>query len=153
MQLLETLLNGLLLGGLYGLIGLGLSINFGTMRVVYLAHGDLIVLGSYFLVTILVPFGIPALVAAALVVPAMFAVSWAMQRFVVGWSLGRGVLPPVIVTFGISMVVQNALLLGATANARTLHSSLSSAGVQLGGITVATVRLLEFAVGLTCLGL
>jgi len=152
MQLFETLLNGFLLGGLYGLIGLGLSINFGTMRVVHLAHGDLIVLSAYFLVAVLVPAGLPPLAAAALVVPAMFVVGWALQRFVVGRSLGRGVLPPLIVTFGISMVLQNVLLLVATADARTLQSSLSSAGVRLGSVTVATMRLVDFAVGLACLG-
>lgn len=153
MQLYETLLNGFLLGGLYGVIGLGLSINFGTMRVVHLAHGDLIVLGAYFLVTVLVPAGLPPLVAAALVVPALFAVGWILQRFVIGKSLGRGVLPPLIVTFGISTVLQNVLLLGATADARTLHSSLASAAVHVGGLTIAAVRLVDFAVGLACLGL
>ncbi|HEY0991164.1 MAG TPA: branched-chain amino acid ABC transporter permease [Kofleriaceae bacterium] len=153
MQLFETLLNGFLLGGLYGLIGLGLSINFGTMRVVHLAHGDLIVLAAYFLVLVLVPTGIPPLAAAALVAPALFVVGWALQRFVIGPSLGRGVLPPLIVTFGLSMVLQNALLLSATADARTLHSSLASAGVKLGSITIPTVRLVDFAVGLACLGL
>ncbi|HEX2692106.1 MAG TPA: branched-chain amino acid ABC transporter permease [Kofleriaceae bacterium] len=153
MQLLEILINGLLVGGLYGIIGLGLSINFGTMRVVYLVHGDLIVLGAYFLVTILVPAGIPPLGAAAIVVPVLFAIGWALQRFLVGPSLGRGVLPPLIVTFGISTVLQNALLLGATADARTLQSSLASAGISLGGLTVSLVRLLDFAVGLACLGL
>jgi branched-chain amino acid transport system permease protein len=153
MQLVETLLNGLLVGGLYGLIGLGLSINFGTMRVVHLAHGDLIVLGAYFLVTILVPAGIPPLAAAAIVVPALFALGWTLQRFVVGPSLGRGVLPPLIVTFGISTVLQNVLLLGATADARTLQSSLASAGLTLGGLTVPTVRVVDFVVGLGCLGL
>src|SRR5215203_3370825 len=104
MQLFETLLNGFLLGGLYGLIGLGLSINFGTMRVVHLAHGDLIVLAAYFLVVVLIPTGIPAVAGAAIVVPVLFVIGWALQRFVVGRSLGRGVLPPLIVTFGISMV-------------------------------------------------
>ncbi len=152
MQLFETLLNGFLLGGLYGLIGLGLSINFGTMRVVHLAHGDLIVLGAYFFVAVLVPAGLPPLAAAALVVPVLFVLGWALQRFVVGKSLGRGVLPPLIVTFGISMVLQNVLLLVATADARTLQSSLSSSGVRLGSVTVATVRLVDFAVGLACLG-
>lgn len=153
MQLFETLLNGFLLGGLYGVIGLGLSITFGTMRVVQLAHGDLIVLGAYFLVTVLVPAGIPPLLAAALVVPALFVVGWVLQRFVIQRSLGRGVLPPLIVTFGISTVLQNVLLLEATADARTLHSSLASSGVHIGGITVATVRLVDFGVGLLCLGL
>jgi branched-chain amino acid transport system permease protein len=153
MQLVETLLNGVLLGGLYGLIGLGLSINFGTMRVVHLAHGDLIVLAAYFLVVVLVPAGIPPLLAAALVVPALFAAGWALQRFLVGRSLGRGVLPPLIVTFGVSMVVQNLILHWATADARTLQTPLASAGVRLGAITIPTVRLVDFAVGLACLGL
>jgi branched-chain amino acid transport system permease protein len=153
MQLIETLLNGLLLGGFYGLIGLGLSINFGTMRVVHLVHGDLIVLASYFLVVVLVPAGIPVLAAVAVVVPALFAVGWAMQRFVVGRSLGRGVLPPLIVTFGLSMVVQNLLLVWKTADARTLQSSLASAGMRLGSLTVPTVRIVDFAVGVLCLGL
>lgn len=152
MQLFEILLNACLLGGLYGLIGLGVSINFGTMRVVHLAHGDLIVLAAYFLVVVLVPAGIPAIAAAVLVVAALFAIGWAMQRFVIQRSLGRGVLPPLIVTFGISMVLQNALLLWATADARTLHSSLTSAGVRVGSITIPTVRLVDFAVGLACLG-
>jgi branched-chain amino acid transport system permease protein len=153
MQLLETLLNGFLLGGLYGLIGLGVSINFGTMRVVHLAHGDLIVLAAYFLVAVLVPLGIPALAAAVLVVPVMFAIGWALQRVVVEGSLGRGVLPPLIVTFGVSMVVQNVLLRWATADARTLHSSLASAGVRVGSLTIPTVRIVDFTVGLVCLGL
>jgi branched-chain amino acid transport system permease protein len=153
MQLFETLLNGFLLGGLYGLIGLGVSINFGTMRVVHLAHGDLIVLAGYFLVVSLIPAGIPPLAAAVIVVPLLFAIGWAMQRFIVGRTLGRGVLPPLIVTFGISMVLQNVLLLWATADARTLQSSLASAGVRLGSITVPTVRILDFTVGLACLGL
>jgi len=152
MQLFEILLNGLLLGGLYGLIGLGLSINFGTMRVVHLAHGDLIVLAAYFLVAVLVPVGVPPLRAAVLVVLVLFVLGWVLQRFVVGRSLGRGVLPPLIVTFGISMVLQNVLLLVATADARTLQSPLASAGVRLGSITVPTVRLVDFAVGLACLG-
>lgn len=165
MQLLETLLNGCLIGGLYGLIGLGLSINFGTMRVVFLAHGDLIVLAAYFLVAVLVPAGVPPLAAAALVMPALFAVGWLLQRGIVDHSLGhsrghslgresdRGVLPPLIVTFGISMVLQNLLLHYATADARTLQSSLASAGVQLGGLTVPTVRIVDFVVGLGCLAL
>jgi len=161
MQLVETLINGCLLGGLYGLIGLGLSINFGTMRVVYLAHGDLIVLAAYFLVAVLVPAGIPALAAAALVVPVMFAVGWLLQRVIVERSLGhgarrtadRGILPPLIVTFGLSMVIQNLVLHYATADARTLQSGLASSGVVLGGISIATVRIVDFAVGLGGLGL
>jgi branched-chain amino acid transport system permease protein len=160
MQLVETLINGCLLGGLYGLVGLGLSINFGTMRVVHLAHGDLIVLAAYFLVVVLLPAGVPLAAAVALVVPVLFGVGWAVQRFIVQHSLARrldpgvggGVLPPLIVTFGISIVLQNLMLHYATADARTLQSSLASSGVTLGGIAIPTVRLVDFGVGLACLG-
>jgi branched-chain amino acid transport system permease protein len=153
MELVQTLVNGILLGGLYGLIGLGLSINFGIMRVVHLVHGDFVVLGAYFLVVGLVPAGIPPLVAAALVVPALFAVGWLIQRLFIQPTLGRGVLPPLIVTFGLSMVLENALLLLVTADARTLQTHLAQAGVPLGGITIPLVRLVDFGVGLACLGL
>src|SRR5207245_1166916 len=148
----ETVLNGILLGGLYGVIGLGLSINFGIMRVVQLAHGDLIVLAAYFLVVTLSPLGIPPLLAAALVVPILFGVGFLMQRFLIERTLGRGVLPPLIVTFGISTVLQNALLLLATADARTLATPLARAGLTLRGITIPIIRLLDFAVGVAVLG-
>jgi branched-chain amino acid transport system permease protein len=151
MELAQTLVNGVLLGGLYGLIGLGLSINFGIMRLVHLAHGEIVVLGAYFLVVGLVPLGLHPLLAAALVAPGMFALGWALQRFIIHRTLGRGVLPPLIVTFGISIVVQNALLLWATADARTLQTPLASAGAPLGGITVPVIRLIDFGVGLGCL--
>jgi branched-chain amino acid transport system permease protein len=151
MELLQTLVNGVLLGGLYGLIGLGLSVNFGIMRLVHLAHGEVVVLGAYFLVVGLVPLGLHPLMAAALVAPGMFALGWAMQRFIIHRTVGRGVLPPLIVTFGISIVVQNALLLWATADARTLQTPLASAGAPLGGITVPVIRLIDFGVGLGCL--
>ena len=151
MELIETLVNGVLLGGLYGLVGLGLSVNFGIMRLVHLAHGDFVVLGAYFLVVGLVPLGLPPLAAAALVVPGMFALGWLVQRAIIERTLGRGVLPPLIVTFGISMVLQNALLLWVNADARTLHTPLASAGVPVGGITVPAIRLVDFAVGLVCL--
>src|SRR5688572_21671702 len=101
MQLVQTLVNGILLGGLYGLIGLGLSINFGIMRLVHLVHGDFVVLGAYFLVVALIPAGLPPLLAAAAVVPGMFALGWILQRFIIQHAVGRGVLPPLIVTFGI----------------------------------------------------
>jgi branched-chain amino acid transport system permease protein len=132
-------------------MGLGLSINFGIMRVVHLAHGDLIVLAAYFLVLVFVPHGVPPLAAVALLVPVMFAIGWALQRFVIGPTLGRGILPPLIVTFGISTVLQNVLLLSATADARTLPTALASAGVPLGGIVIPAVRLVDFGVGLACL--
>jgi len=81
----------------------------------------------------------------------MFALGWALQRFIIHRTLGRGVLPPLIVTFGVSIVVQNALLLLATADARTLQTPLASAGAPLGGITVPVIRLVDFGVGLACL--
>src|SRR5678816_1801097 len=106
MQLFETLLNGFLIGGLYGLIGLGLSINFGTMRVVHLAHGDLIVLAAYFLVLVPVPTAIPPLAP-----PAPLAAGGPPARSAVGRRPRRGGRPPRSGACGLSMGLQNALLL------------------------------------------
>jgi branched-chain amino acid transport system permease protein len=151
MELAQTFINGILLGGLYGLIGLGLSINFGIMRVVHLAHGDFVVLGAYFLVVGLVPAGIPPLLGAVMVVPVLFAVGLVVQRLLIQRTLGRGVLPPLIVTFGLSMILENALLLVVSADARTLRSPLAHAGIPIGELTIPVVRLVDFGVGLACL--
>jgi branched-chain amino acid transport system permease protein len=81
-------------------------------------------------------------------------VGWALQRFVVDRTLGRGLLPPLIVTFGLSTILQNVLLLVATADARTLHTPLASSGLTLApGMIIPAIRLVDFAVGVACLGL
>jgi len=130
---IDTLLQGILLGGLYSLYATGLSVIFGIMRLVNLAHGDLIVLAA-FLILGATSIGVPLVVACALVVPLMFAVGYALQSVLLNRALGRNILPPLLITFGLSIIVQNGLLETFSADTRRLDvGPLQSASLPLGG--------------------
>jgi len=130
---IDTLIQGVLLGGLYSLYATGLSVIFGIMRLVNLAHGDLIVLGA-FLMLAMAAVGVPIIVALAITVPLMFAVGYALQSALLNRTLGRNILPPLLITFGLSIIVQNGLLETFSADTRRLDvGPLQSASLPLGG--------------------
>jgi branched-chain amino acid transport system permease protein len=106
----DTIIQGILLGGLYALFAAGLSLVFGIMRLVNLAHGDLIVLGAYLILLLVTLAGLSPFVAAAVAMPFMFALGYGLQKFMLNRVLGDDILPPLLVTFGLSVVLQNALL-------------------------------------------
>jgi branched-chain amino acid transport system permease protein len=145
-QWFDSLVQGVLLGGLYALYAASLSLIFGIMRLVNLAHGDLIVVASYLILVLAAAAGMHILVAVALVALAMFALGYALQFLVLNRTLGRDILPPLIVTFGLSIVIQNGLLEAFSADSRRLRvGALEAASVDLGGIVVGVMPLLTFA--------
>jgi branched-chain amino acid transport system permease protein len=143
---IDTLLQGILLGGLYSLYATGLSVIFGIMRLVNLAHGDLIVLGA-FLILAATSAGVPLAGACAVVVPLMFAVGYVLQSVLLNRALGRNILPPLLITFGLSIIVQNGLLETFSADTRRLDvGSLQSASLPIGGgIAVGVMPLICLA--------
>ena len=143
---IDTVVQGILLGGLYALFAAGLSIVFGIMRLVNLAHGDLIVLAAYAILVFVSVLGMHPFAAAALAAPLMFAAGWLLQRLVLNRTVGEDILPPLLVTFGLSVVLQNALLEGFSADSRRLSpGALETASVPLGPVTVGVMPLLTFA--------
>jgi branched-chain amino acid transport system permease protein len=143
---IDTAIQGILLGGLYSLYATGLSVIFGIMRLVNLAHGDLIVLGA-FLTLALTMLGVPIVVAIALVLPLMFAAGYALQSLVLNRVLGRNILPPLLITFGLSIIVQNGLLESFSADTRFLNvGPLQGASLPLGGgIAIGIMPLISLA--------
>jgi branched-chain amino acid transport system permease protein len=131
---IDTLLQGVLLGGLYALFAMGLSLAFGVMRLVNIAHGDLIVLASFAGVALVLATGWSPYAALVVVVPAMAALGYVLQRGLLNRTLGGDLLPPLLVTFGLSIVIQNALLEVFSADSRSLRAEgLETASLQLGG--------------------
>src|SRR6202050_1511064 len=131
---INVIVQGVLVGGLYAMFAAGLSLIFGVMRLVNIAHGDLIVLSAYVALVTTETLGIgppPSLIA---VVPVMALIGYALQWFVLNRTLGEDLLPPLLVTFGLSVIIQNGLLALFTADSRKL---------QAGDIEVATIRLFE----------
>jgi branched-chain amino acid transport system permease protein len=145
-DLLDTVLQGVLLGGLYALYATGLSIVFGIMRLVNLAHGDLIVLGAFLILTLSTLAGLDPLAALAIALPIMFAIGYGLQSLLLNRALGADVLPPLLITFGLSIIVQNVLLEGFSADTRRLRAgAFDSASLSLGGgMAVGVMPLLCF---------
>ena len=142
--LIETLLNGLLLGALYALFGLGLSISLGVMRMINIAHGDLIVVGAYITSIVMQFAGVHAITSLILVVPLMFVIGWALQRVLLNRVVGGNLFAPLLVTFGLSIVVQNVLQEVFTADTRSLRAeNISQIGFDLGGVSVGLLPLLS----------
>jgi branched-chain amino acid transport system permease protein len=150
---IDILVQGLLLGGLYALFALGQSLMFGVMRLTNTAQGDFIVLGAFGAIAALVALGplVPApqlalVLAGLLLLPAAFGAGYALQRGVLNGTLGRDPLPSLVVTFGLSIVIQNALLELFSADPRSIETGgLNTASVTLpGGITVGLLPLAIF---------
>jgi len=138
-------MNGLLLGGLYGIVGIGMSMIFGIVRVVNLAHGDLVILASYLSFVTLSIFNISPLLTLILVIPAMFLIGFIIQYYLVNRVLGQGMNPPLLVAFGLSIILQNLLLLFFTPDARALLTSISIATLPIGSfINIPVVYLVDF---------
>ena len=143
---LDTIIQGILLGGLYALFAAGLSLVFGIMRLVNLAHGDLIVLAAFLILVLVTALGLNPFIAALVAMPLMFAIGWALQFFLLNRTLGTDILPPLLVTFGLSIVIQNGLLEGFSADSRRISiGGLESASVALGPINVGVMPLLTLA--------
>jgi branched-chain amino acid transport system permease protein len=141
----DTIIQGILLGGLYALFAAGLSLVFGIMRLVNLAHGDLIVLGAYLILLLMTLAGLSPFVAAAVAMPFMFALGYGLQKFMLNRVLGDDILPPLLVTFGLSVVLQNALLQGFSADSQRIQTgSLSTASIEVAGLNLGVMPLMTF---------
>jgi len=134
---------GVLLGGLYALFATGLSLIFGVMRLVNLAHGDFSILAAFLALVVVQAAGLNPLTALVLVVPLMAGLGWLLQRAALNRLLGRGLLPPVLVTFGLSIIIQNALLETFSADSRRLNpGGIETASMRLGPVSVGSFPVL-----------
>lgn len=153
MEWLNTLVQGVLLGGLYAMFAVGLSLMFGIMRLVNIAHGDFIVFASYLALVVVEALGLSPLASLVLVVPVMFAVGYGLQRELLNRTLGQDILPPLLVTFGLSIILQNVLLEFFSADSRKLsQGDLEVASLSLGGLSLGVMPLMVFGSALLVIG-
>jgi branched-chain amino acid transport system permease protein len=148
MNWLNAILQGGLVGGLYALFATGLSLIFGIMRLVNIAHGDLIVLAAFITLVVVETIGVHPLAAIVIVVPIMALLGYGLQRFVLNRTLGSDILPSLLVTFGLSIIIQNLLLQIFTADSRKLQAgALETWSVAVApGISIGVLPLLTFVV-------
>ncbi|QDZ09777.1 branched-chain amino acid ABC transporter permease [Devosia ginsengisoli] len=150
MTMANTIIQGILLGGLYALYAAGLSLIFGVMRLVNLAHGDFIVMGAFILLALSTSIGLPLPFALLIAMPFMFAFGWGLQRVILNRTLKGDLLVPLLVTFGLQIIVQNGLLQIFSADSRKLSlGAFETQSVSLGGgITIGVMPLVTFGVAI-----
>jgi branched-chain amino acid transport system permease protein len=151
---INDIIQGILIGGLYALFACGLSLMFGVMKVVNLAHGDLAIFGGYIAVGVIAVTHIPVLWSFVVVVPLMAVLGYALQRTVIQTALDRSILTTLLVTFGLSVVIENALLEFESANSHSLgaNNAIITDSFSIGSqITIAYLLLLIFVVAVVVL--
>jgi branched-chain amino acid transport system permease protein len=149
----NAVIQGLLVGGLYALLACGLSLMFGVMKVINLAHGDLAVVAGYVALGVVAITHMPAVWSFVVVVPVMAAFGYVLQRTLLQASLNRGAFTTLLVTFGLSVVIENGLLQFISANSYSLNiGHLVSDSFSIGSqISIAYLLLVIFVVAVVVL--
>ena len=154
MTWVNDILQGIFLGGAYALTAVGLSLMFGVMRMVNLAHGDLAVCGTYLATTVMAAFGVPLWVAMLIMVPLAFLLGLVLQLSLFGRALRSGTTTaPLLVTFGLSVIIENLLLQTYSANTRGVPAgNLDVAAVHVGGLVLPWLAMLKLILALVVIG-
>jgi branched-chain amino acid transport system permease protein len=146
---IEMAISGLLLGMLYALFGLGLSLGFGVMKIINLAHGDFMVLAALLATVAGTLLGFNPFVALLVVVPVMAIFGYLIQQLLLNRVIGAGPLPPLLLTFGLSIVLQNVMQEIFTADTRSLQGGVVTIdAILIGGVSMGTFPLLVALVSL-----
>jgi len=151
---LNIIIQGVLTGGLYAMFAAGLALIFGVMRLVNIAHGDLIVLAAYLALVTIDALALNPLAAIVIVAPVTGAIGYALQRGLLNRTVGDDLLPPLLVTFGLSVIIQNGLLELFTADSRRLSAgAIEVASFPLiEGISIGVLPLVQFIAAIVIIG-
>ncbi|UJW79438.1 branched-chain amino acid ABC transporter permease [Hydrogenophaga sp. SL48] len=148
----SSLASGFLLGGILALIALGLSISLGVMRLVNLAHGELLVCGAYLSYFLLSYAGIDPIIGLLLVGAIMAAIALPFQRLLIAPLAGKGMEAPMMTMFGVSIILQNVLLLAFSADTRAIEAPYAARPLSIGPITVSEIYVIGFVVSVVLVG-
>jgi branched-chain amino acid transport system permease protein len=147
-DLAPAIIMGILLGGLYAMIALGLSMVFGVMRLLNVAHGDLVVFGSYFAFAIMTFVGMDPILSLVIGIPVLFVVGFFIQKYLMARAFRLSMDAPLIIAIGISLVLENTYQIVFTPMSRGLSTSYSMESFTMGEIYIPIVYLLSFGVAI-----
>jgi branched-chain amino acid transport system permease protein len=150
---LQAVINGILFGAVYATIGIGFSLVWGVMNIINVAHGSFIMVGAYLSYTLYAVLEIDPFLSIPLVMAALFAIAYVIQRFLLNRVVRGSVFITLTFTFGLQILIANVCLLIWSADYRSVKLPYSSAGLEIGGIVIPLVRLGIFAVALVLTGL
>ncbi|MDR3305827.1 MAG: branched-chain amino acid ABC transporter permease [Clostridiales Family XIII bacterium] len=143
----QAIINGILLGGLYAIVGVGMSVIFGIVRLTNLAHGEFVILATYLSLAVTRSTGMNPLLSLVIVAPIMFGVGFLIQNTMVNRLLPRGQEAPLLVMFGLSIIIQNVLLQFFSADAQHLRHGNDTASLSFGSAVVPVMFLIDCIIG------
>jgi len=142
----QAIVNGLLIGGIYALVSIGVSLIFGVVKIVNFAQGEFVMIGMYISFFLATTFGVDPLVSLVVSMPVLFVIGVLLQHFLIRRVLALGDMPQIFLTFAISLLLLNLALLLFTANYRTIQTAYSDTAIEIGGVYVA--KLIAFVVAM-----
>ena len=154
MDWLNSIVQGVLVGGLYAMFAAGLSLIFGVMRLVNIAHGDFVVLAAYLALVVTQALGLGPLASLIVIAPLMALIGYALQRWLLNRTLGDDLLPPLLVTFGLSVIIQNGLLEVFSPDSRKLQAgAIETTTIPITtDLSIGVLPLLQFVVAVAMIG-
>ena len=151
MSFVQNIINGILLGGIYALLGVGMTMMFGIVKLTNLAHGEFIIMGAFASTLLAQALGIDPILTLIITVPCMFLIGMVLQSVLINRVMLQGSEPALLVTFGLSIILQDAMLLLFTADARSASANLSyrTSNIPLGGgLYISVIGLIVFVISL-----
>jgi branched-chain amino acid transport system permease protein len=146
--LAQAVINGLLIGGIYALVSIGVTLIFGVVKIVNFAQGEFVMIGMYITFFLATQCGIDPILSLAVSMPALFIVGVLLQHFLIRRVLGQNDMPQIFLTFALSLLLLNLALMLFTANYRTLHTAYSDAALHFGPLYVPVAKLIAFLVAM-----
>src|SRR5579863_671423 len=144
----QAVINGLLIGGIYALVSIGVTLIFGVVKIVNFAQGEFVMIGMYISFFLATRFGLDPLLSLAVSMPVLFFVGVLLQQLLIRRVLALGDMPQIFLTFALSLLLMNLALLLFTANYRTVQTPYTETAIHLGPVYIAVAKLIAFAVAM-----
>jgi len=148
----QAVINGLLIGGIYALVSIGVTLIFGVVKIVNFAQGEFVMIGMYITYFLATELGMDPLVSLMVSMPVLFAIGVVVQHFLIRRVLGLNDLPQIFLTFALSLLIINISLMLLTPNYRTVHTGYSDEALHFGGLYVPVAKLIAFGVAMLLSG-
>ena len=148
----QAVVNGLLIGGIYALVSIGVTLIFGVVKIVNFAQGEFVMLGMYISFFLATQLGIDPIASLVVSMPVLFVAGVLIQHFLIRRVLGLDDMPQIFLTFALSLLLINVALMLFTANYRTIHTGYSDESLQFWGIYIPVAKLIAFALAMVLSG-
>src|SRR6201991_239139 len=148
----QAVINGLLIGGIYALVSIGVTLIFGVVKIVNFAQGEFVMIGMYLSFYLATQFGIDPLASLVITMPVLFVAGVLIQHFLIRRVLGPNDMPQIFLTFALPLFLLNLALMLFSANYRTVHPFYSDEAIHIGGLYIPVAKLIAFVVAMILSG-